>query len=122
MIAIFIGFFSPFTQALGHFGFADAEDPDHGIFWAYGIFFVSLLIFVAYRRWTQTQGTPEQRLLKKQLKDLDRALNACLKQIKNADEYLNECGISDEQRQINLATAESIQKKIGKTKALLAAS
>ena len=109
----------PSEHASAHFGFADGEDPGHGIFWAYGIVFAALLGFVAYRRWSHSQGTPEQRSLKQQLKELDRALGDCIKQIQIADEYPNECGISKEERQQNAKHAQSIRIKIEKTKEML---
>ena len=107
-------------QAFAHFGFADGEDPGHGIFWAYGIVFTALLSFVFYRRWSHNQlGTPEERKLKLKIRELERALNSCLKQIKNADAYPNECALSEEQRNENLTSAKSIQKEINLTKEML---
>ncbi len=118
---LLVGCLLPLSGSLAHFGFADGEDPGHGIFWAYGIVFTALLGFVAYRRWSRSQGTPEQRSLKQQLKELDRALDACIKKIQIADEYPNECGISDEERRQNLEHAQSIRIKINKTKEMLSA-
>jgi hypothetical protein len=120
LITIFIaqGFF-PLSTALANNGLAGSVEVGQGIFWAYGLVFLMLIGFVFYRRWVQQQGTLEQRTLKMQLKELQNALNSCLTQLQNADDYPNECGISDEKRRESLAMVESIRVKIGKTKQLL---
>ena len=123
LISISIIFFlSPLSRALAHFGLADGEDIGHGIFWAYGLVFAALIGFIIYRRWDRRRGTPEQRSLRLQLKELNRALDVCLKKIKNADEYPNECGLSDEKRRRELESAKSIRSKIGHTKEILSAT
>ena len=117
-----LGSLAPLSEAWAHFGLADGEDIGHGIFWAYGLVFGSLICFVGYRRWAGNQGTPEQRTLNKHLKELERALNACLKQLKNAEEYPKECGLTDEQRRESMNSASSIQTQIDETKNMLAAT
>lgn len=116
-----VGSLAPFSQAMAHFGLADGEDFGHGIFWVYGFVFAGLIGFVFYQRWSRTKGTPEQRSLKLQLKELDHALKSCLKQIQNADDYPNECGLSDEERRENIKSAASLQTQIDQTKTTLAA-
>jgi hypothetical protein len=83
---------------------------------------LALIGFIIYRRWDRRRGTPEQRSLRLQLRELNRALDACLNQIKNADEYPNECGLSNEQRRKNNKLIKSIQSKIGHTQETLSAT
>jgi len=113
---------APFSKAWAHFGLADGEEIGHGIFWAYGLVFTGLICFVFYRRWAGSQGTPEQRSLNCHLKELERALNSCLKQLKNAEEYPKECGLTDEQRHESMNSVTVIQTQIDETKEMLAAT
>ena len=112
----------PFSKTWAHFGFADSEDPGHGIFWAYGFVFFTLIGFIFYRRWDRRRGTPEQQSLRLHLKELNRALNSYLKQIQNADEYPNECGLSEEQRRKSLDSVKSLQSQIDHTKEMLSST
>ena len=114
--------FFPLSNAFANNGLTGGVEVGHGIFWAYGLVFVALIGFIIYRRWDRRRGTSEQRSLRLQLKELNRALDACLKQIKNADEYPNECGLSNEQRRKNIESAKSIQSQIGHTKETLSAT
>ena len=114
--------FFPLSNAFANNGLTGGVEVGPGIFWAYGLVFAALIGFIIYRRWDRRRGTPEQRSLRLHLKELNRALDACLKQIKNADEYPNECGLSGEQRRKNLESAKSIQSKIGHTKEILSAT
>ena len=112
----------PLSNAFANNGLTGGVEVGHGIFWAYGLVFAALIGFIIYRRWDTRRGTPEQRSLRLQLKELNRALDVCLKKIKNADEYPNECGLSDEKRRKELESAKSIQSKIGHTKEILSAT
>ena len=112
----------PLSNAFANNGLTGGVEVGHGIFWAYGLVFAALIGFIIYRRWDKRRGTPEQRSLRLQLKELNRALDVCLKKIKNADEYPNECGLSDEKRRKELESAKSIQSKIGHTKEILSAT
>ena len=114
--------FFPLSNAFANNGLTGGVEVGHGIFWAYGLVFAALIGFIIYRRWDRRRGTPEQRSLRLQLKELNRALDVCLKKIKNADEYPNECGLSDEKRRKELESAKSIQSKIGHTKEILSAT
>ena len=112
----------PLSNAFANNGLTGGVEVGHGIFWAYSLVFAALIGFIIYRRWDRRRGTPEQRSLRIQLKELNRALDVCLKKIKNADEYPNECGLSDEKRRKELESAKSIQSKIGHTKEILSAT
>ena len=112
----------PISNAFANNGLAGSVEVGHGIFWAYGLVFLALIGFIIYRRWDRRRGTPEQRSLRLQLEELNRALDACLKQIKNADEYPNECGLSNEQRHRNVKSVESIKSQIGHTEETLSAT
>jgi hypothetical protein len=117
-----LGCIAPLSKALAHFGLADGEEIGHGIFWVYGLVFTTLIGFVFYQRWARGKGTIEQRSLRLQLKELDRALHSCLKQIQNADDYPNECGLSKEQRNENMASVLQLQSQIDQTKEMLSAT
>ena len=119
---LLVQIFFPLSKALAHFGLADGEDVGHGIFWAYGIVFITLIGFIFYRRFDRRRATPEQQSLRLQLKELNVALNNCFKQIQNADEYPNECGLSIEQRKKNLDATKLIQDQIDHTKEMLSAT
>jgi hypothetical protein len=119
---VFVSIFAPLSEALAHVGLADGEDIGHGMFWAYGLVFTALISFVFYRQWASRQGTSEQRSLNRHLKVLERALNSCLKQLKNAEEYPNECGLTDVQRRESLESVTLIQTQIAETKEILSAT
>ena len=116
-----MGSLASLTPAFAHFGLADGEDVSHGLFVGYVLALLGLIAFVIYRRRKSTQESPELKSLKRQLRDLERSLTACLAQLKNADEYPNECGLTEEQRKERLKSAASIRGKIDTTKASLAA-
>ena len=75
--------FLPVSRALANNGLAGSVEIGDEIFWAYGFVFAALIGFVIYRRWDRRRGTPEQRTLRLKLKELNRTLNTCLKQIQN---------------------------------------
>ena len=120
-ILIIQNFFT-LPRAWANNGLAGSVEVGPAIFWAYGFIFLSLIAFIIYRRWDKRRGTPEQRSLRIQLKELNRALDGYLKQIHNADEYPNECGLSDEQRRKHLESVKSIRGQIDQTRDILSST
>ena len=114
--------FFPLSRAWANNGLAGSVEVGPAIFWAYGFIFLMLIGFIIYRRWDKRRGTPEQRSLRIQLKELNRALDGYLKQIHNADEYPQECGLSDEQRRKNIESVKSIQCQIDQTRDILSST
>ena len=114
--------FFPLSRAWANNGLAGSVEVGSAIFWAYGFIFLTLIAFIIYRRWDKRRGTPEQRSLRIQLKELNRALDGYLKQIHNADEYPHECGLSDEQRRKNIESVKSIQCQIDQTRDILSST
>ena len=114
--------FFPLSRAWANNGLAGSVEVGSAIFWAYGFIFLMLIGFIIYRRWDKRRGTPEQRSLRIQLKELNRALDGYLKQIHNADEYPNECGLSDEQRRKHLECVKSIRGQIDQTTDILSST
>ena len=114
--------FCPSARAWANNGLAGSVEIGSTIFWAYGFIFLTLIGFIIYRRWDKRRGTPEQRSLRIQLKELNQALDGYLKQIHNADEYPNECGLSDEQRRKHLESVKSIQCRIDQTRDILSST
>ena len=110
------------SKAFANNGLAGSVEIGPVIFWVYGFVFLTLIGFIIYRRWNRRQGTPEQRSLKLKLKELNRTLNTYLKQIQNANEYPNECGLSAEQRRKNLEAVEKIRSQINYTKEILSST
>ncbi|MBT3553212.1 MAG: hypothetical protein HOO19_19740 [Rhodospirillaceae bacterium] len=100
------------TPAQAHFGLADGDDVGSGLFWVYGFVFASLAAFLIYRKRARKRQSPEQRTLNFRLVDLERALTACLAELKNADDYPGECGLTFAERQERQVSASSIREKI----------
>lgn len=109
------------APAHAHFGLTDGDDVGTGLFWVYGFVFISLAAFIIYRKRTRRRQSPEQRALKFHLADLERALGACLTELKNADDYPGECGLTHTERQERQVSASSIREKIAAINAEMAA-
>jgi hypothetical protein len=101
------------TPALVHAHGVMASDDDsgYGIWWLYAILggFGGLIL---YRKWRGATETPERKAHKRHLVDLERALNSCLMQIQNADDYPKECGLTDEQRRDTMDSVTKIRRLI----------
>ena len=107
-------------SALAHFGLSGDEDVGHALFWFYGILLTSIISYVIYRKWLAKNETPERLILKRRLSEFERTLNSCLVQLQNADDYPNECGLTDKQRSERKETVATIQKKIDEIRLELA--
>ena len=116
------GSITPFGSAFAHFGLAGEDDVGHEFFWVYGIVLSSVIGFIIYRKYWARKDPPEVRALKRQLSELERALKLFQTQLKNAEDYPKECGLTDQQRQERLDSVESIQGQITAAKADLAAT
>ena len=85
-----------------HGGLSGEDDPGVGIWWLYGILFGGLGGLLFYRKWRAVKEPPERMAHKRRLKDLERTLKSHLMQLRNADDYPKECGLTDEQRRDSL--------------------
>ena len=113
---------APPATAFAHFGLADGDDAGNGLFWVYGFVFAGLAGFLLYRKRFRTYVSPEQRTLIHRLRDLERALSACLTELKNDEDYPNECGLTHAERQERLLSASAIREKIAELHGELAVS
>jgi len=120
LISFLAGSLSNVISVRAHFGLADGDDVGTGLFWVWGAFIVGVAGFILYRR-SLAKLPPEGRELKRRLNELERALTSCHSQLRNADDYPTECGLSDQQRRARLDSVLSIQGMIAKTKSELAA-
>ena len=106
--------------SLAHFGLSGDEDVGHALFWIYGILLAGITGTVIYRKWLARSETPERRKLKQNLREFESSLNSFLMQLQNADDYPNECGISEEQRIEKNESVATIQNKIDEIRLELA--
>ena len=81
---------------------------------------VGIIGTVIYRKWLAKSETPERRALKQNLREFERSLNSYLVQLQNADDYPNECGISEEKRLEKNESVAMIQNKIDEIRIELA--
>ena len=102
--------------AFAHGGIGDEGDLGGGIFWLYGVMFAGLAGFILYKLIVGRNETPERKELRRRLAELEYELKSCLKELKNAEEYPLECGLSDEQRQQLLESVAAIHRLIEETK------
>lgn len=116
------GSLAPLAQALAHGVTGGDEDSGNEFFWLYGLLLAGIAGFVIYRKWWRPKESPERRALKRRLSEFERALTSCMAQLKNAEDYPNECGLTDEQRRERLESAASIRGKIDEIKMELAAT
>jgi len=122
LLLVFLGSWAPLDMAHAHFGLAGDEDIGHGMFWAYGLVLAGLVGFVIYQKWTRHTSSPEQRALKRDLRELQRARTSCLTQLQNAMDYPKECGLTDAERQEREKSVALFQRKIDEAEAHLAAA
>ena len=102
--------------AFAHGGIGDEGDLGGGIFWLYGVMFAGLAGFILYKLIVGRNETPERKELRRRLAEFEHDLKSCLKELKNAEEYPLECGLSDEQRQKLLESVAAIHRLIEETK------
>ena len=102
--------------AFAHGGIGDEGDLGGGIFWLYGVMFAGLAGFILYKLIVGRNETPERKELRRRLAEFEHELKSCLKELKNAEEYPLECGLSDEQRQQLLESVAAIHRLIEETK------
>ncbi len=119
---ILFGSITPWNSAQAHFGLAGDEDIGHGMFWAYGLVLAGLAGFVFYRKWTRSTSSPEHRVLKRELRELQRAHTSCLTQLQNAKDYPKECGLTDAERREREQSVNLMQRQIDEAEAHLAAA
>ena len=102
------------TPALlhAHGVLASDDDTGYGIWWLYGILGGLGGFFI----WWGGKNPPQIRARKRRLADLERALNSCLMQIRNAEDYPKECSLTEEERRENLGSATRIRRLIEDTK------
>ena len=102
--------------AFAHGGIGDEGELSGGIFWLYGVMFAGLAGFILYKLIVGRNETPERKELRRRLAEFEHGLKSCLKELKNAEEYPLECGLSDEQRQQLLESVAAIHRLIEETK------
>ena len=90
---------------------ASDDDTGYGIWWLYAIL-GGLGGLAIFRKWRGGKERPVRRAHKRRLADLERSLKSCLMQLRNADDYPNECGLTDEQRRDNLDSAAKFRRLI----------
>ncbi|NQV54236.1 MAG: hypothetical protein HQ503_00130 [Rhodospirillales bacterium] len=112
---------APLAFAYAHGGVGSGDDGGTGLFLIYGLVLAGVAGLIIYRKWIRAGQSPEQRTLKRSLKDFERALETCLTQLQNAEDYPNECGLTETERRERLASAASIRAQIERAKAGLAA-
>ncbi|MEE8352410.1 MAG: hypothetical protein V3R37_09515 [Rhodospirillales bacterium] len=113
-----VGSHALITRAGAH-GVVGGEDSGNEFFWLYGLVLASLGGFLVYRKWRASQETPEHLAQKRRLRDYERDYAMCMSQLKNADDYPEECGLTQAERQDRVQSAAAIQENIDKIKAEL---
>ena len=119
-MALILECLCPIKPTFAHFGLSGDEDVGHALFWFYGLLLVGVIGTVIYRKWLAKNETPERRKLKQNLREFEHSLNTYLVQLQNADDYPNECGISEEQRLEKNKSVATIQNKIDEIRLELA--
>ena len=110
------------TAATAHGLLGTGHDIGHYLLWVYGIAFVALIGFMVVKLVRKGDSAHvEKKAMKRRITDLERALASCTKQLKNAEDYPVECGLSDEQRQEKLDSAVSLRQLIDAEKLKLIA-
>lgn len=111
---------APLATAFAHFGLADGDDAGSALFWVYGFVFAGLAGFILYRKRLRRYVSPQQQTLNRRLRDLERALSACLTELKNDENYPKECGLTHAERQERLVSASALREKIAETNGKMA--
>ena len=119
---VFIGSWTPLESANAHFGLAGDEEIGHGLLIGYCLLLICLASFVVYRKWLRTSESSEQRVLKRDLRELRRAHNSCKTQLQNAEDYPKECGLTEAERLEREKSVTLIQRQIDEAEAHLAAA
>ena len=105
------------TTATAHGLLGTGHDIGHYLLWVYGIAFAALIGFVVVKLVRKGDSTlVEMKAVKRRITDLESALASCTKQLKNAEDYPVECGLSDDQRQEKLDSADSLRQLIDEEK------
>lgn len=120
LIALLSGSLGKINPTFAHFGLGGDEDVGHALFWFYGILLVGIIGSVIYRKLLTRHETPKRQELKQHLREFERSLSSCVAQLQNADDYPNECGLSDQQRTEKNESVALIQNKIDEIKMELA--
>ncbi len=120
--AMFFGTVAPLSSAYAHFGLAGDDEIGHGLFIGYCVLLIGLVTFIIYRKWIRSTENPEQRDLKRNLRELQRAQTSCKTQLQNAIDYPNECGLSDAERKEREQSITLMQHQIEEAEAHLAAA
>ena len=113
------GSLAPLAPAFAH-GSLTGTDAGDTLLWFYGGLAFAVVAFFVLRRWIVGGRSPERRELKRQLDDLERALAYRQAQLRNADDYPRECGLTVRQRRALLDSTASIRRRIEETRAALA--
>ena len=108
--------------AHAHFGLAGDDEVGHGLIIGYGLLLFGLVSFVVYRKWLRTSESPEQRTLKRNLRELQRARTSCLTQLQNAVDYPKECGLTESERLEREKSVALFEHEINEAEAHLAAA
>jgi len=113
-----VGSHALITRVSAH-GVVGGEDSGNEFFWLYGLVLVLLAGLLIYRKRQASLDSPERRAKKSRLRDYERDYAVCMSQLKNADDYPEECGLTQAERQDRVQSAAAIQENIDNIKAEL---
>jgi hypothetical protein len=103
--------------ANAHGALVGGYDVAHALMWLYGAGFAGLGGFVVLKAVRgKDAARDEKKALKIHLADLEGALSACTKQLRNAEDYPLDCGLSDEQIQQQRDSAATLRRMIEEEK------
>ncbi len=105
------------TTAHAHGLLIGGHDVGPVLLWVYGAAFAALAGLVVLNK--VRGGDPahgEKKALKRRIAELEHGLAACMKHLKNAEDYPAECGLSDQQRQHRLDSAVTFRRMIDEEK------
>ncbi len=95
-------------------------DTGRGILAVWGGAVFGLGGFTLHRIWRNAAEPPEARALKTRLGELERGLALISSQLRNAEDYPRECGLSEEQHRDRQEAAISIREMIADVNSQLA--